>query len=66
MDFPPGPSRRSRSRSPVRGSKNKVLTDDELLRMLRKWYIGFSSEKEFVGDSDNNYLTNDNERKCWT
>jgi len=62
MDLPPGPSRRSRSRSPMKGSKNKVLTDDELLRMLESDEI-FSSEEEFVGDSDNDYLANDNESK---
>lgn len=58
MDLPPGPSRKSRSRSPVGGSKNKILTDDELLRMLESDTL-FSSEEEFVGDSDNEYLAND-------
>ena len=57
-----GPSRRSRSRSPMKGSKNKVLTDDELLCMLESDTV-FSSEEEFVGDSDNDYLANDNESK---
>jgi len=32
--------------------KNKVLTDEELLLMLESDKL-FSSEEEFVGDSDN-------------
>jgi hypothetical protein len=46
----------------MKGSKNKVLTDDELLRMLESDAI-FSSEEKFAGDSDNDYLANDNESK---
>ena len=62
MNIPPSSSRRSPSRSPMRGSKNKVLTDDELLRILESDTV-FSSEEEFVGDSDNDYLANDDESK---
>lgn len=58
MDLPPGPSRSSRSRSSVGGSKNTILTDDELLRMLESDTL-FSSEEEFVGDSDVDYLVNE-------
>lgn len=54
MDLPPGSSRKS---------KNTFFTDDELLSMLESDTL-FSSEEEFVGDSDIDYLANDlNESK---
>lgn len=55
MDFPPSPSRVSRSQSSIRGNKRKILTNEELLLILESDEL-FSSKEEFVGDSDNDYL----------
>ncbi|VVC46359.1 Hypothetical protein CINCED_3A018309 [Cinara cedri] len=60
MNLSFGPSRRSRPRKLMTGSKNNVLTDDEFLHMLESDTL-LSSEEEFVGDSVNDYLANDNE-----
>lgn len=53
MDLSLGFLRRSRSQSPVRGIKNKVLAGDELMCMLESDM--FSSEEEFVDDSYYDY-----------
>lgn len=44
MDLPPGPSRVSRSQSPVRGNKRKILTDEE--------FVGDSDDNYLASDLD--------------